>query len=165
MVNVITESGMDFIADNSFRIEKSPLYTDLGDGIRSVEFIRAKDDNVIFVEAKTTFPNPNNPSAENYVKFQSEINEICEKFIHSLNLFSSVKVGVRDAQLPPDFSPPDKVTLVFVLVVKTHELGWCRNIEAALIKVLPSYLHRIWKPTVRVINHKAAIKFNLAVVG
>jgi len=65
MSDVITESKMEFISDNAFRIEKSPLYTNLGEGIKSVEFIRVKEDNLLFVEARSSFPDPNNPDAGN----------------------------------------------------------------------------------------------------
>lgn len=167
MDNIITESGMDFIADNTFHIECSTLYTDKmsSNGIRTVEFIRARGNNLIFVEAKTAFPKPDDaPNAEARGRFAISLNEVCEKFIHSLNLYSSVKVGVTEIQHPEGFSPPDRVTLTFVLVVKNHELEWCRSIEAALANVLPLYLRVIWKPIVRVINHSTAIKYNLAVL-
>jgi hypothetical protein len=36
MSDIITESGMDFVADNIFHIEKSPLYTQIGSGVRSL---------------------------------------------------------------------------------------------------------------------------------
>ena len=167
MANIITESGMDFIADNTFHIEHSPLYTDKlsGNRIKTVEFIRVKDNNLIFLEAKTTFPKPDdNPNAEESGRFEIALKKVCEKFIHSLNLYSSVKVGVTEIQLPEDFLPPDKVTLTFVLVVENHKLEWCRSIKTALVKVLPFYLHMIWKPIVHVINHNTAIKYKLAVI-
>ena len=164
MVNVITESDMDFIADNSFHIEKSSTYKKLSkQGIRSVEFIRAKDDKFLFVEAKTTFPNPNNPSVENLEKFRSEINEICDKFIHSLNLFSAVKVGVAENSFPDDFVPPEKASLQFILVIQNHKIKWCKPIKETLTATLPSYLKKIWKPDVYVTNHAGAGKYNLTV--
>jgi len=80
MAKTITESGMDFVADNAFHIEKSEVYAKLKDNIKTVEFIRAKGDKLLFMEAKSSFPNPNNH--ESSVEFQSEIkshlSEICE---------------------------------------------------------------------------------------
>ena len=81
MANVINESGMDFIADNAFEIENSKIYKELGEGIKSVEFVRGIDDMLLFVEAKTTFPNPNNPSEDEPNRFLDEIENICDKFI------------------------------------------------------------------------------------
>ena len=162
MDSAITESGMDFVADNTFRIEHSPLYKNMSDGIRSVEFVRAKGDSLIFVEARTAFPRPDDdPNAAERGRFETVVNEICEKFVHSLNLFSTVKVGVAEAELPSDFTLPNRVTLMFVLVIRTHEQEWCRSIETAIVKVLPTYLHKIWKPTVRVLNYNTAVKHQL----
>lgn len=164
MVNLIkNQSGMDFIADNTFHIEKSAIYTNIGEGIKSVEFIRAKEDKLLFVEAKTTLPNPDNPSAENYKRFQEEINDICDKFIHSLNLYASVIIGVNEETFANDFAPPETISLVFMLVVKNHESSWCKKIKSKLISMLPSYLKKIWKPEVYVLNHETAIKQNLTI--
>jgi len=150
------QSGMDFIADNSFHIEEADIFRKIGDGIRSVEFIRVKGDMLLFVEAKTSFPNPNNPDADNKARFQSEIDEICEKFIHSLNLFSSIEVGVAKDGYPDEFVKPKKLSLVFLLVIKNHEFKWCRPIKGKLEAELPHYIKKIWKPTVYVINQKVA---------
>jgi len=152
MDKVITESGMDFISTNTYHIEQSRLYASLGEDVRSVEFIRAKDDALLFVEAKTTFSNPEN-SEEN---FQTQINDICDKFIHSLNLYSSIKVGVNEETFDIGFAPPEKISLIFVLVIKTHEKRWCRPIQQKLVSTLLSYLKRIWKPEIYVLNHEAA---------
>ncbi|MDR1204836.1 MAG: hypothetical protein LBL26_05060 [Peptococcaceae bacterium] len=159
--NVITESGMDFAADNTFHIEKSQFYTRLRDGVRSVEFVRVLNDKLMFVEAKTSFANPHNPDKNNYVKFQSAVEEICEKFIHTLNMYSSVEVGTAEEPFPDSFIPPSKVSLVFVLVVKNHENEWCTPIHEKLVKSLPTYLKKIWRPKVYVINHETAKKLNL----
>lgn len=52
MSKIITESEMDFIADNSFYIEKADVYLKLKKGVRSVEFTRTIKDKLLFVEAK-----------------------------------------------------------------------------------------------------------------
>ena len=62
----IIESGMRFDNTDAWRIEKSALYTSLSkgnDGFKVVEFIRVKDGNYIFVEAKSSFPNLHNPDS------------------------------------------------------------------------------------------------------
>ena len=73
MDRVIIESGMHFIAENSFYIEKSNIYTKLGEGIKSIEFVRVIDNKLLFVEAKSTFPNPSNSSTANLARYQLEI--------------------------------------------------------------------------------------------
>ena len=158
----ITERDMSFISfifDNAFYIEKSQLYLRVcNSGIRTVEFIRLKDNKLFFVEAKSTFADPKNSSE----KFRIEVKEICEKFTHSLNLFSSVKAGVTKFCFPCDFILPEEVSLVFLLVIKNHERDWCEEKRDALIAALPSYLKKIWKPKVNVINEKDAVKFGIA---
>jgi len=90
MTNAIIESGMPFIADNALHIEQSAAYKTLGDGVKSVELVRRKDEALIFIEAKTTFPNPNNSGD----RFDLESNEIRDKFVHSLNLYAANAMGI-----------------------------------------------------------------------
>jgi len=113
------QSGMDFIAENSFYIEESDAYKKHHkvNGIRSVEFIRVKGNTIYFIEAKPSFPNPNNPYEDNKKKFDDAVCEICEKFIHSLNLYSSIEVGVTEVCYPTDFVRPKKASLTFLLVM------------------------------------------------
>ena len=155
-------SYIRFVADNTFHIEKSMLYSKIGENIKSVEFIRLKDKELLFIEAKTTFPNPDNSSEENFERLQIEVNEICEKFIHSLNLFSSIKTYVNEDEFAADFALSEKVSLVFMLVIKNHEPLWCRKLKPIIIAALPVYMKRIWKPEVRIINHATAIRESIA---
>jgi len=161
MGRIITESGINFIADNTFHIEKSGLYLSLGEGIRSVEFVRVKDGKLLFIEAKTSFADPNNPSLKNVENFKSGINEICEKFIHSLNMFLSIKVGVAEQAFNSDFAPPESISLEFILVIKNHELKWCRRVREKLWSDLPKHIIKIWKPTIHVINEEVAFRWKL----
>ena len=162
MTDSIYESGINFIANNTFYIEKSELYKNIGNDVRTVEFIRIKDNKLMFVEAKTTFPNPNNPENDNPNIYRAEICAITDKFIHSLHLLSSLCVGVTKDTLFEKNIFPDNVSLVFILVIKNHMLDWCKPIEYLLKASLPLYLTNIWKPNVIVINHDAAIKYGLA---
>jgi hypothetical protein len=129
--------------------------------LRSVEFVRAKGDKLLFVEARSSFANPNNIDAGNYAKFQSEVEKICEKFLHSLNMYASVEVGAAKVLFPDRFQPPTTVKLTFVLVVKDHEHGWCTPISESLVEALPIYLKKIWRPAVYVINQETAKKWHL----
>ena len=162
MAKTITESGMDFIVDNAFHIEKSDIYTKLNESIKTVEFIRAKDDKLLFVEAKSSFPNPNNPKS--FVNFQSETDDICDKFVHSLNLYASILVGVNE-QLMSDFNSADRVYLDFVLVLNNFEKSWCVRIKDAITNQLrkSKCMAKIWKPEVSVINCEMAQRLNLII--
>jgi len=50
-----------------------------------------------------------------------------------------------------------------MLVIKSHNFEWSKPIKAKLEDELPSYLKKIWRPEVIVINHDVAIRQNLAV--
>jgi len=167
----ITESGMIFNADNAFHIEKSRVYTGLGKGVKSVEFIRAKGDKLLFVEAKSSFPKPNKPPNPNKGNktgeqlFREEIADICDKFIHSLNLYSAIDVGVTEYNFPTDYKSADKMSLTFILVLNEFEKSWCGEIERALTnKIRESIcMSKIWKPEVIVINNEIAAERKITV--
>jgi len=160
MASVINESDMVFIADNAFHIEKSPEYTNLGNGVKSVEFVRVMNNNLLFIEARKTFPNPYS-SKENRERFKSQLSDICDKFVHSLNLFAAIKVGVTGYPTQRDFSLPERVSLFFVLVIKNHEPSWCKKIEPTLRAALPRHLMKIWRPKIYVVNQATAGKRGL----
>ena len=172
MSDTIIESGMKFIADNSFRIEKSSVYSQLGRNIKSVEFVRSMGNKLLFIEAKSSFPNPNNlsPSPHKDFKtgselFQEEIDNIYDKFIHSLNLYAAIAIGVAKMGFPQEYIPPTKSSILFILVINSFEKSWCLDVEIALMKKIHESIcmNKIWKVKVHVINHETAIKQNLAV--
>ncbi|GHV21613.1 hypothetical protein AGMMS49959_11040 [Planctomycetales bacterium] len=156
-------SGMRFIRDDAFHIKISSAYRSVGEGIKSVEFIRKKDDALLFVEAKTSFANPQNP--ESMDKFNSEINDICDKYLHSLNWLASVRMGVNRDKLPDCFSVAGEISLVLVLVIRTFKTEWCKPINAKLQQKLPSYFRKIWRPKIFVVSYDYAIKQGLAIAN
>ena len=169
--NFIDESGMRFIADNAFRIEKSPQYAQLGKYVKTVEFVRSTESSLLFVEAKSSFPNPNNPAINpdkgnktGSELFEEEVIGIYYKFIHSLNLYSAINIGVTEYKFPQGYEPFEKASLVFLLVINGFEKSWCRRIRAALTNKLRESvcISRIWKPEVYVINHDEAVKRKLS---
>ena len=151
-------SDMNFIADNACVIEEATARLSCGDGIRSVEFIRNENTRLLFIEAKTTIAHPKN-SPQSY---KNEIDEICEKFIHSLNLLLAVKIGVVADTLPKSFAELNKMSLKFILVVRNHKSKWCRPIKRSIEQLLPTYFKKIWKPDVYVINYDTAVSRNIA---
>ena len=170
MIKVVLHSGMNFIIDNTFEIEKSPEYIQIGKDIKTVEFIRALESKLLFVEAKSSFPNPNNPNPNpekdnktGKELFREEVEKICEKFVHSLNLYSSIAIGINGDGFPPDYMPSKKVSLDFVLVINGFQKSWCDEIKRALMnKICKSdSMTRIWKPQVFVMNHEDAQKCNI----
>ena len=163
----VFDSGMRFIRDNAFRIEKSDVHEKVkSNGIKVVEFIRVVENHLHFVEATKSLHDPN--KGERAVKyFKEEIEKIRDKFVHSLNLFASVEICVNEEILPDDFVLPKKALLVFALVVKEHDKIQCKLTNDALVnslnQVMPRYWMHIWKPIVQVLNHEMAARQNLVV--
>lgn len=63
-MKIITESEMNFgkfDEENLFHIEDSKIYKNLGDGIKTVEFIlKYSESSILFLEAKKSCPNAAN---------------------------------------------------------------------------------------------------------
>ena len=163
---------MQFASDNVFHIEKSPQYAALGGSVRTVEFIRAMDDKLLFVEAKSSFPNPHNlepnevrGSKTGIELFREEVSDICDKFTHALSLYSAIQVGATNDGFPADYQPAPKVSLMFILVIRGFEKSWCDEIVKALReKVMESVdIAKIWKPKVVVMNEKDAAMRNITI--
>ena len=110
-------------------------------------------------------PNPVKGNKTGSELFQEEIDDICDKFIHSLNLYAAIDVGVVESGFPPEYKPSDQVSIVFVLVINGFEKAWCNNVEIELVNKLrkSSYIQRIWKPKVHVINHESAFQRKLII--
>jgi hypothetical protein len=152
--HVITESGMDFIADtdDTYHIEKSSAFAGVGRSVKTIEFIRKMGDTLWFVEAKPIFPDE-----EDKGKRGEWIRAICDKFLHSLNLYCAIKLEIVIDTLPDTFTG-NKV--LFVLVIKEQSLDRCGKIQEVIKTKLLPYL-RIWKTNILVINHATAKQYQL----
>ena len=154
-------------------IEESSIYSECRrEGIKSVEFVRSKGKKLLFIEAKQSFPNPNNPTPNpdrgnktGSELFQEDIIDICDRFTHSLNLYSAVSIGITEDGFPPEYILSDKVSIEFLLVINGFAGAWCNEIQKALVNRIREliYISKIWKPEVYVINRETAVKRNLVV--
>ena len=70
---------------------------------------------------------------------------------------------ITESEFDGGFTLPDKVALVFYLVIRNHKPEWCKDIEKTLMAAFPLYLKKIWKPEVYVINQESAIKRDLVI--
>ena len=163
----ITESNMnfgDFEEDKVFQIENSKLYKNVGNGIKVVEFILlSKENELSFIEAKSSSPRPTENSS---IRFTEFINEISEKFIHSFNLYySAILRRVTDdegAEINSRFKKLDngEIKFKFILVIKGHKVEWLMPLSDALKKNL-AYHNTIWKSQVVVLNDEQAKEYRL----
>ena len=125
----IYESNMTFGAYNQedvFHIEKSEIYKELQDGssgIKTVEFILLKNQNLLFVEAKTSTANYAGASTSEEKKKKREefIQEITQKWMDSLHIYCSLILKrIHSSEFSEKLSTEEVVTGNFVpiLVVK-----------------------------------------------
>lgn len=157
------ESSMrfSFPANRCFRIETAEAYRDLSPyGISSVECVFTKtvgkEEILVFLEAKTSTPNPNGPNRKNLEMF---LKSMRRKYLHSIQLCYAIlhkrqssmeKIGNALAAV---LSEPQRICLV--LVVKEYEAAWCVQMKDTLAVALKDIL-RIWKAEVLVLSEEMA---------
>ena len=96
MAEIVYHSNMGFIYDNVFPIEEKGINVRLGEGIRTVEFIRCIKGKLVFVEARTTFAQTDGIDISDGTNLQKQTQEVVDKFIHSLNIYAAIKIGIID---------------------------------------------------------------------
>ncbi len=165
MMKVIHESGIDFgrfDTDKLYEIEKSKINLDIGKGIKTVEFIYLNGTDLLFVEAKATCPNPANKDSSDAKnkKYEAYFSDIAEKFIDSVSLFASIKLGrqIRTEEFGRELSEADSfrnIALKLVLVIAGAEESCLPGPKAELESRLLKW-RKIWKADVVVLNRKLA---------
>ena len=155
MTDFIIESNMKFLADHVFHIEESAAYKNIGDCVKTVDLIRRKKEKIVFIEAKTSYPNPSLSD----VRFDEESSNIVDKFVHSLNLLASISLGLRS----DDITSLENLTnnnsqIVFLLVIRDHQKKWCPKVRDKLQLSINQNLclQKIWRAKVFVINSEQA---------
>ena len=159
---VIEESGMtfgDFDDTDLFYIEKSEYYQRMGQGVSTVEFILHRPKKVLFVEAKSSSPAPGND-----LRFDAFIDEIAQKFIHSIEMYAShiLRRTDRYEEMPEKLRNIDwlQYRLIFILVINGHKAEWLSPITSALQQRLLAQTS-IWDCDISVINDEMAREYNM----
>ncbi len=171
-MKIITESEMNFgkfDEEGLFHIEDSKIYKDLGDGIRTVEFIlKWKKNEILFLEAKTTCPNAANryESEEKQQKFEEYYSEITEKFIDSLQMYLAAIMGRYQnlAEIGTELRSVDsmkEIRLNFILVVKNaKDITWLAG-PLAELKARLLQVRKICGVEMVVLNEELAREYKL----
>ncbi|MBF0561342.1 MAG: hypothetical protein HQL37_04840 [Alphaproteobacteria bacterium] len=175
MTERFCESEMWFIPHpNMFRIEKSKIYQKNQQDLTMAEFLLLRDatppeigQSLWIVEAKTTFPNPNNPNNP-LGHFDKSIGEICTNLVNAmllgLGIYMGGYVGGAD-ELPEAMRDMDlkAIKIKLVLIIKNHQERWLVVPRRALEKEIRRII-KIFGPslfTVAVVNEKQAQDFGL----
>lgn len=168
----IVESDMvfgEYKEDSLFCIENSELQKSCGENVKTVEFAILIDKrNLCFVEAKSTFPNPANRSADQKMKmkFEEYFQDITEKFEDSFQMVLSGilqhtdKLNGMGTEIK-NIKNLSGIKINFILVVKKAEdVAWLAapkaELEARLIK-----MRKIWNVDIKVLNEALAKKLGL----
>lgn len=172
MKQFIEESGVKFGAFDEeclFWIEHSAIYKQMGEGIKTVEFIHlTEEENVLFVEAKTSCPNAanKNDNEDKKKKYEEYYADVADKFIDSVNMFATTVLGrnghsddVGESILQKNTYAKSKIK--FVLVVAGAEESWLGGPKAELELRLLRF-RKIWKADVVVLNKRMAVELGLA---
>ncbi|MFI3327378.1 MAG: hypothetical protein R3Y35_14590 [Clostridia bacterium] len=170
------ESGMNFSClnqDNCIYIEKSDLVKKMDQKVHIVEYIYKENNDLIFIEAKTSSPKQLQipieikklDKTETVIYPSPYIREICEKLTSSLNLFVSANLKIQDDKEKEivnfiDFSNIQLYHFKFYLVIKNSEKKWLLDVQLALEKFLREQM-KIWKIEVKVINEEIAKQYKL----
>lgn len=171
MIVTIEESGMifgPFEQSEVYNIEKSESYNKLGEGIKSVEFIHLKENKgLLFVEAKTTCPNPSNQynTEDMNRKYEEYFDDISNKFVDSFNIFLTMYSKRMDKDVSfggslTDINEFKEIPIKFVLVVRKADEMWLQGPKMEFEKRLIKY-RKIWKIDIVVLNDVLARKQGL----
>lgn len=161
----INESGVvfgPFEADSVYKIEDSKF---LPSHVKPVEFawIPPTGNNLVLVEAKSSFSNPSNTDA-----FNKNLQEIYTKLVDSLTVLMTAKVG-RHPKITPELPAQfehiswNNVTIHLRLVIPNFEKSWLPPITDALRIRLKHFLAAfgISDMNFQVLNKELALKQRL----
>ena len=157
------ESGMvfSFADENLFHIEDCDAYqqTLKSKGIRSVECVAlGPAKQVFFIEAKTSAPAPNGERGQE--RFEEFLAEIRSKNLHSLLFTYAVLHRLQEIHEQPIGQTLQGVLqhapkIVFLLIVRTHQMEWCIPLRDALHKKMADILS-LWNAELLVVNEEFA---------
>ncbi len=160
----VEESGVrfgPFAPENFFHMEKSDAYRKLGPGFSTVEFLIVDSRRkFVFVEAKSSAPNPETGEASGFDEF---IEEIAVKFQDSYQLFLASVSGRRPSRKIGENVRRFEAAssgIRFVLVIPGHRLEWLPPLSDALKRRLRKTI-RMWNIDVAVINGELAREYRL----
>ncbi len=117
---------------------------------------------MVFVEAKSS-----SPRQQNAEKFEEYVEDIADKFVHSLTFYNAVRLRHSEEELPHNIGKVDlhRAHYSFVLVIHGHPISWLPPLMDALKNKMRNAL-RLWHindSDVKVINDETALASHLIV--
>ena len=168
MSKVIRESGVSFGPfedEQIFHIEESSIYKQMGQGIKTVEFIYAYNENGIvnLLEAKTSCPNAANKflDKEHEVSFDNFFDDVTHKVMDSVDILLVSILGRYNAKGEIGLFIRNQclqnIRLRFILVITSSkaDVSWLPAPKAELERRLFS-LRKIWGLEIVVLDRNLA---------
>lgn len=154
-----------FHDDDLFRIEEDAIITN-SEGIKACECVVLISENVAFIEAKASAPNPTNSK-----DFPAFIEDIKQKFANSLQLFSDIKSKVHGedvfhrlpVNLQTNVSAPEAYKIF--LIIHGHRVDWLIGLLDALKDAMREVVKQ-WNlrdSNVKVFNEEIALENKIIV--
>ena len=111
-----------FKKENIFHIEKSGVYQQVGKNVKICEFIVKLKGKILFIEAKTTFSNPQKGT------FDKDIQDIYQKILNSLLLYSGILLGrpYKSLEKLPEKTLPGHRAMIEMYIA--NDKSWLREI-------------------------------------
>lgn len=149
-----------FPKEDIYRIEKSALLSKVH--LKATECVVSKNGKLVFVEAKCSTPRPQSEE-----QFEQFMNDIADKFVHSILFYNAVMLRHQEELLPANIRNVDLHTAQysFVLIVHGHKIEWLPPLMDELKSKMSDML-RLWNisdTTVKVINDQMALDGKLIV--
>lgn len=143
-----------FPDEDVYRIEKSPLLAEVQ--LKATECVVSRQNAVLFIEAKSSSPRPQPED-----KFDKFIDEITDKFTHSLTFYNAAILRHDGAEMPTHVKNVDlrEAHYSFILVIYGHKIEWLPPLMDALKSRLRHTL-KLWNipdVAVKVMNERMAL--------
>lgn len=172
-MKTITESGAAFgpyREEELFPIEKTQLYTSLGEGVKMVEFLWKKGGKpiLLFVEAKTNCPNPDNrdETVEKRKKYEEFYTDVTDKFVDSLGVYTAALLGRYEditeigEELRRSTLQGARLRFILVITNPAATVEWLPGPKEVLENRLRRW-SKIWDVEVLVLNRALAEQYGL----
>lgn len=147
-----------FKKENIFHIEKSGVYQQVGKNVKICEFIVKLKGKILFIEAKTTFSNPQKGT------FDKDIQDIYQKILNSLLLYSGILLGrpyKSLEKLPENLNSMKDKKIGLILIIKNHKKEWLISIDEKLNLLFYSIKKVFLIDFFKVLNEEIAEKYGL----
>ena len=165
--HIIEESGMAFVVvpEDTYRIEKEPYVQKSLPGMTCCEFITLNSDkDLVFVEAKTSFSNPDNKK-----DYNKNFDEIFDKVKDSISVFNSLLLrhqGLDEwGRIPNHLREIDLTNVIYkiYIVIKKHKDEWLVPLQNDAPSKFKTILHmwNIPQKNLKLINEDMARQLHL----